>query len=84
MAIFSVVCFFLVALIYLFINFFPLKKRCFYGVGRDFFKTNLLLNKILICYSRSIIHFISESVKNFTSLLLFRFYFVCLFVYLFM
>jgi len=50
-------------------------------VGK-FFTSNLLLNKILICYSLSITQCILESVKNFISLLLFRFYFVCLLIYL--
>jgi hypothetical protein len=38
---------------------------CFYGVGRDFFTSNLLLNKTLIFYSLSITQCISESVKKF-------------------
>jgi hypothetical protein len=50
-------------------------------VGK-FFISNLLLNKILIFYSCSITQCFSENVKNFISLLLFRFYFVCLFIYL--
>lgn len=55
---------------------------CFYDFGREFFKSNLILNKILICYSRSITQCISENVKHFINLLLFRFYFVGCFIYL--